>query len=287
MKKIYSLFSLFLCLALLVLPASAVPLRLVDEADLLTDEEYSALLDRLDAISLKHGADVAIYTLPSLGGHDITVWADTVYDSEGYGQGSDYSGIIFVISMDEREWAISTCGEAIDIFTDRRQQNMTDAMIGDLSAGNYADAFYTYAGYCEDLLEAGVPTYEDDEFTYIGFEDDYAVVSPGYTTGDTFSVGECLIAAIIIGLIAAAIYTFILVNQLKSVAPAKNATIYTRPDSFNLTRKQEVFLYKNVSRVRRQQNNGASGSSRSSGGSRSSTHRSSSGRSHGGSRGRF
>ncbi len=286
MKKIYALLTLFLCLTLLSLPVSAAPLRLVDEADLLTDEEHSALLDRLDAISLAHGADVAIYTLPSLNGHDITVWADTVYESEGYGQGSDYSGIIFVISMAEREWAISTCGEAIDIFTDQRQKNMTDVMIGDLSAGNYADAFYTYAGYCEDFLEAGVPTYEADDFTYIGFEDVNEVISPGYADGASFSIGGCLIAGVVSGAIVAAIYIFALTNQLKSVAPAKHAASYARPGSFNLTRNQEVFLYKNVSRVRRQQNNGTSGTSRSSG-SRSSTHRSSSGRSHGGSRGRF
>ncbi len=292
MKKLSVLFTLLICLAVLAIPVSATPLRLVDEADLLTAEEHAALLDELDAISLAHGADVVIYTLPLLNGHDITVWADTVYDSEGYGQGADYSGILFVISMAEREWAISTCGEAIDIFTDRRQQNMTDVMVPDLSAGNYADAFHTLAGYCADLLEAGVPTYDEDDFTYIGFDDiddPVDIVTPGYTTGDTFSVVECIGISLIVGVIVAAIYTAVLKAQLKSVAPAKNAATYTRAGSFNLTQSREVFLYKNVTRRARQQNNGSSASSRSraSGSSRSTTHRSSSGRSHGGSRGRF
>lgn len=288
MKKLTALLTALLILAVLVLPVSAVPLRLVDDADLLTPEEYSVLLDELDAVSLAYGADVVIYTLPSLEGHDITVWADTVYDAEGYGQGDDYAGILFVISMAEREWAISTCGEAIDIFTDSRQENMTNAMLGDLSAGHYAAAFHTFAGYCADLLEAGVPTYEEDDFTYIGFGEleTGEVISPGFSSERGLSPLEAIFFSLVIGLIVALIYTSILKGQLKSVAPAKNAANYTRDGSFNLTQSNEVFLYKNLSRVRRQQNTGSSGTSRS-GSSRSSTHRSSSGRSHGGSRGRF
>ena len=86
--------------------------------------------------------------------------------------------------------------------------------------------------------------------------------------------------SLVIGLIAAVIYTAILKGQLKSVAPAKAAQNYICADSFKLTDSRDVFLYRNVTRQPRQQNNGSSGGG-------STTHRSSSGRSHGGSRGRF
>ncbi len=41
--------------------------------------------------------------------------------------------------------------------------------------------------------------------------------------------------------------------QLKSVRKAKSAANYVRPGSMNLTGKQDLFLYSNVNRVKRNQ----------------------------------
>lgn len=69
--------------------------------------------------------------------------------------------------------------------------------------------------------------------------------------------------------------------QLKSVRKEKSAANYVRPGSMNLTGKQDLFLYSNVNRVKRETK------SSSSGGGGSSTHRSSSGTTHGGGGGKF
>ena len=159
MKKILSLLMLALILACILLPCAAEPAlpRLVDEADLLSDAEYDALLAELDQISAYHQCDVVIVTLSTLNGRDITAYADNFFDENGYGQGADGDGILFLISMAEREWAISTCGAAIGIFTDQRQAAITDALLDDLSAGRYGEAFLTFAAECEDYLYAGIP----------------------------------------------------------------------------------------------------------------------------------
>ena len=53
-------------------------------------------------------------------------YADDFFDYNDYGMGEDKSGILFLITMSERKWCISTHGEAIQIFTDAGQEYMTD-----------------------------------------------------------------------------------------------------------------------------------------------------------------
>ena len=273
MKKIISLLmlALFLCLVLLPSAAESTLPRLIDDADLLNETEYNALLAELDKISTYHQCDVVVVTLNALNGRDITVFADNFFDENGYGQGAGFDGILFVISMAEREWAISTCGTAIQIFTDQRQSIMMDAVLEKLSSGRYGDAFSAFAAECDNYLYLGIPEYP----VYSYPSGDY----PVYAEEDEISLPSVLLISLGIGLVAALIYTSILKGQLKSVAPAKSAQNYICADSFKLTDSRDVFLYRNVTRQPRQQNNGTSGGSV--------THRASSGRSHGGSRGRF
>ena len=70
-KIITIIVSLIFCMTL-ALPAAAMdggehPPRLVDEAELLTGDEESSLVDKLDAVSDKWQCDVTIVTVDSLG----------------------------------------------------------------------------------------------------------------------------------------------------------------------------------------------------------------------------
>lgn len=257
MKRYVTLLAILLCTVLLLLPCTAAPApRLIDGAGLLNESEYASLLYKLDEISVRQGCDVVICTLPSLNGTDAVVYADDFYDRTGFGQGADHSGILLLISMAEREWVISTCGQAIPIFTDYRQTQISNAILDDLSSGDYYGAFSTFAEECDWYITQGPPTGDEDDFTYF----------------------DCLMVGLLVGVIAAFLYTAVLKGQLKSVRPAQNAANYTREGSFQLTESNDVFLYRNVHRRLREQNSSSGGST---------VHRSSSGRVHGGSRGRF
>ena len=140
-KKIWGCLLSLLCIFMLVLPVmasespetdsevsavtseeSAVPTEnpaipeerqkplLVDDAGLLTEEESSALLNKLEDISQKYENEVGIVTVNSLGGKTAEAYADDYYDYNGYGYGENDDGLLLLISMGEREWAISTYG---------------------------------------------------------------------------------------------------------------------------------------------------------------------------------
>ncbi len=279
MKKIIIFLALLLTLSLFVFPAAAEPTlpRLIDEADLLTREEYASLLARLDEISERQACDIIIVTVESLGGVDSYTYADDLYDSSGFGCGESADGILLLIDMERREWTFSIAGKAMAIFTEARQADIIDRIIDDLGSGAYGDAFHDYADLCDKYITEGIPAYS--HYPDVDYGYDYDV---DYDTGSSFSFGSILIA-LGIGLLGGFLYTASLKAQLKSVAPAASAENYTKKDSFYLTDSRDVFLYRNVSRRPRQQNNGG-GASRSSGGG---VRMGSSGRSHSGSRGRF
>ena len=74
------------------------------------------------------------------------------------------------------------------------------------------------------------------------------------------------------------VYVCNLKSKLKSVGYSKSATSYVAPGSFKLADSRDIYLYSTVSKTARPKDTGSSSGYR--GGS--STHRSSSGHSHGG-----
>lgn len=235
MKKLIFIFALLLALAL---PVFASGDLLVDGADILTSREEEKLLDRLEQVSDQYDMDVVIVTTDGIGYNYIRDYADDYYDYNGY---SD-DGVLLLVDMESRQWWITGTGEGADIFTSSVIDEIGDEIEPYLSEGDYAQAFEAYIDGCVYYIE------------------------------DPFEVGSTLLVCLIIGLVAALIVTGIFRAQLRSVRRKAEARDYLVPGSMVVTQAYEMFLYSNISRIRRQQN---------------STHRSSSGRSHSGGGGRF
>lgn len=238
--------------------------RLVDNADLLSGAEETALLAELDEISLRQGSDVVIITVDSIDPSytSISSYADDVFDYNGFGLGEDRSGILLLLSMDTREWAISTRGSAITAFTDAGQEYIIGQIKSDLSDESYAAAFTKFAELSDEFMTQ-------------------AATGTPYDTGNlpkTPLSAMWIFIALGVGLAAAFIITAIMKSGHKSVRMQAAADNYIRDDSMNLIDKQDIFLYKRVDEYRREKNDSSGGSS---------THESSSGAEHGGSSGTF
>ena len=153
-KKIWHGLSVFLCLFILMLPAkaSSIPAErqkplLVDDAGLLTTEESTALLEKLEEISQRQQNEVAIVTVNSLDGKTAQAYADDYYDYNGYGYGENDDGILLLISMGERKWAISTYGYChLTAFTDAGISYISNEFQMKLSSGKYAQGIPELSG---------------------------------------------------------------------------------------------------------------------------------------------
>ena len=226
----------------------------VDNAELLSGSEEDALIEKLDEIGNKHYCEIAIVTVLSTGGKSHRAYADDFYNYNGYGYGSNDDGLLFLLDMGKGEMYITTHGTGEMAVTDEGREDLFDKVQGDIKRGDYYDAFTEYIDIVDEyytLYEQGTP---------------YGPVS-------SFSIGLFnFLIAIVVAVIVALIGTGTMKAKLKTVRSKPAASDYVRRDSLNITASNDIYLYRNVSRVRVQ-------SSSSSGGG---SHRSSSGRSHGG-----
>lgn len=267
-KLIKMLLPAFICLFCMSVPVSAEAVEfdftypyVVDSANLISNDKQ--LSNRLENIGKKYYVDIVVVTVDSLDGKSATAYADDFYDYNGY---SD-DGILFLISMEYRDWAISTKGYGIKAFTDYGCDYIFDCMSGELSENDFESAFNIFADQCEKFLaqaEKGKPFDINNKVRTSGF----------YSMLITISV--------IIGLIAALIVTLIMKGQLKSVRFQHNADSYIENNSVRISQSNDIFLYKTLNKTKI---GSSSGSSSSGGGSH--THISSSGSSHGGRSGKF
>ena len=261
-KKITAMiFALILCLCA-VTPAFAANSdgfvgecnRLNDAANLLTDSEEAELLAKLDEISLRQQMDVTVATVTNLGNcNTATECADEVYEFSSFGYGQSKDGLMLLISAEERDWAISTCGYGITAFTDAGIEYIGKQMKSDLSDGNYASAFNTYADLCDEFITQA-------------------------RSGSPYDKGSLPRESLSIIWLPISVVIGSMKGKLKSVQSQAAANSYMKKDSHNVTESADLFLYHNMTRTEKKKESSSEGSS---------THTSSSGTTHGGGSGKF
>ncbi|MGN0463190.1 MAG: TPM domain-containing protein [Acutalibacteraceae bacterium] len=264
------LLALIICLTAVIpsFAAGSMP-RLVDNADLLTDSEESALLTKLDEISERQQADIVVVTVNTLDGKTPMDYADDFYDYNGYGFGENKDGVLLLISMEDRDWWMSTTGYGITAVTDAGIEYISEKFLSDLSEGDYEAAFTTYAELCDDF------------FTQAKTGEPY---DTGHMPKEPFNLAWNLFVALAIGIALAAIITNRMKSKLKTVKYQPAANNYVKANSMNVTESRDMFLYTHVDRREKPQETSSSGGSTTRG---STTHTSSSGSTHGGGGGKF
>lgn len=245
-KRIFTLaFVLVLCLVLTVptFAASAADLdsRVIDIAGLLTSSEEQRLEQQLDEIGNEYNAYLSIVTLKNSHSYDIEQYTEDLFFRDSFGRGETEDGILLVIDMSSREWAIFANGICEEAISNSDIDDIGDEMTPDLTDGNYAEAFEIFAEECQDYL------YRHTHFNWLLW----------------------IVIALVVGLIVALIVILILRGQLKSVRYRAAASDYIKPGSMQVTLSRDMFLYRTVSR--RPKPKSTSGGSGFSGGSRGSS----------------
>lgn len=251
MRRIFILLTAVMLLFPSFAFASSIAVNPVsDRADLLTDSEECELAKRLEGIRGEYGHDTAVVTVPGLGGMSAQECADDFYDYNGYGIGSDASGILLLISAEPRQYHVTTTGRCIDIFNDAAIDYICDDVESELSNDRYFEGCMAFADDCETIIS-------------------------GYVSGERFeppkSVGM-LIVMLGAALVIAVIITAAAKASMKNARCAVNADIYARGHKVDLIGSRDVYLYSDVVKtpIPKQTGGGSTG------------HISSSGRMHGG-----
>lgn len=272
-KKITGSIISFLTLALLVampLCVQAEPTQNVyDDAALLSETEAAALSEKIDALEEQTGWVIFAVSTEDALGKSARAYADDFFDMN---TAEDASGVVFLIDMDNREIWISTCGDAIRYLTDRKLESMLDNSYAYVSEGEYDSCFDSMIEDAEYYYGSGI---EEGQYNY---DVETGAVSRHYGISP-MEAGAALLAAV-----GAAVIFFIVIVGKYRLKLNTNQYDFRSYGKLNLTNRVDHLV--NVTHTQRRiQSSNGNGGSRSSG--RSSTHHSSSGRSHGGSGRKF
>lgn len=292
MKKLISLFTALSLTLLLSLSAFAVESDyLIDNADLLTEDEEVMLLSQIEEVINNNGVDVIIHTTPDTDGKAVYEYADDFYDNGGYSS----DGLIFVISMAERDYYTSTCGNLVDNLPDYTIDSLCGPVVPYLSDGEYYEAFSLYLEQIDNYLSGdwyiSGGSYDDsfdDYYSDSYYDDNYYYEDDYYYSGSSSSFSSNVltreIILIVIAVIIAVIITSILKSKMNTAVKKHDADDYVVPGSFSLDLKRDLFIGSSVTKrpLPKNNNNGSRP-----GGGGGGVRMSSGGVRHGGSGGKF
>jgi uncharacterized protein len=212
---------------------------ITDYADLFSVEEEELLKSGIENIRNKYGFDVAILTVNSTNGENIVTFAEDYFVDNNLGIGPTSNGLVYVINMGDRAFRLVTSGEiGQQSFTDYGINSLNDKIAAELTSGDYYQAMNI-------LL--------DTTKVYIESADSGSVVDKPF-----FDLQSILIS-IGVALVIALISLIVSIKRMNNARIKTLATNYIKPGSFNLTRSRDTYLYRNLSRTKRQKNKSRSG----------------------------
>ncbi len=245
--------------------------RLIDEDQLLTEEEREILRGRIDEASDRNGIDIVILTTESLDGESSEAYADDYYDENGYSE----DGILLLVAMEEREYAISTKGTPMYVFTQNALRNIEDDFLPYLSDGYYYEAFDSFISDVDSYYAQ----HKNDDFSQYENQG-----NEGYVDGDREESKPSIFRFFPISAILGIVFSFFSTGQKKAALTSVDKQTYASNYVINenMTKRNDVFLYHTVTRNRKPKDRNRDHDGGFSGG-----HVSSSGSTHGGSHGHF
>ena len=268
-----------LCAALYMLVISCAPFAfalddnddyIFDEAGLLSNEDRGELESMAEQIAAEYDFGAYVIITPDYlvyGEDDIENCAAKFYQENNFGIGAARDGLLLLLSIGGRDYALYAYGYGNTAFTDSGKFSLADEFfLDDFRENDFYQGFADYLNGVESYLEqarAGQPV---DDYGASGYRGDSGRQLTVWNIL-TFTALPCFISGLI---------CFGMKSRMKTVRKASSAGSYIPPGGFRLRVRDDMFTHTTESRVKIQKeehHNGHSGGGttiRSDGGSSSS-----------------
>lgn len=201
---------------------------LMDYENLLTAQEQDNLMREMERISAKMGYSVGFVSY-SMGSQ---------HDSWHAENGEDY--IILAVNMNSRRMDLNVGGTAFYAMDDYEKDRILDVVAPQFSVDNYGEGISYFLSMTESVITGVTTEAENARLKEEKLEESIPLM--------LLSVG--------ISFLVAGGITFSFVKSMNNVREQKNARQYQ--GKRYITKDQEIFLYRNVTSIRRQENTGRS-----------------------------
>lgn len=258
MKKLFSL-ALILLLSLSARVFAYDYSILYDEADLLEEEDAELLWDMMESVGSEYDMGIYIYILKDFtdfGYSNIEDFSEVLYRSEELGIDEEDTGLMLVMSMEDRDFDICAHGtKAHYTFTDYGKKLLQEDFIPYFKKNDWIGGFKAYVEGVKLELYSGaqgepVDTYGNSKSSNYG---EYREVDAMDT------ILPCLLIGLAFGFIVALITVLVFRSQMKTVRLAKDAGYYVDENAVNITKRSDMFTHRDVSRHKIQTSSNSSG----------------------------
>ena len=128
-----------------------------DLTDQLSFDEWAKLEARAEEISLRHGCGVYVAFVEDFtkyyGGNDVYKTTYQLYHSNELGMGENRDGIIILLSMDDRDYAMFVYGKNAEYaFNKYGQEQLEDAFLGYFGDNDWYGGASHYLDTCDEYL---------------------------------------------------------------------------------------------------------------------------------------
>lgn len=238
-KKVILSLLLALCLVLslggvaLASGEMAVP-HVTDTAGLLTQEEVMALEAQAEQIAENYSCAPYILVVEDFRDYedtnDIFEAGMNLYERWDLGYGPEKNGLLLMLSMAERDYALASYGSVTHrAFTDYGQDYLSDQFLDNFRQGDWAGGFQDYLDTSAWLLEQaknGTP-----------YDVNTAPEEPSFN-----------FLIILIPLVLALVVCLILTGQMKTAKRKTEARDYMVQGSTDMRIVQDIFTHRTVTR---------------------------------------
>ena len=253
-KRIISLFVtliLFISLCVPVLAAGFEEAELyfvTDDVGVLSDPEWEQLEQQAEDISVQYQCGVYVILVDDFTNYtyDDTVYeaAKTFYQDYTLGYGTQRDGILLLLSMEDRDYALVADGYGNTAFTDYGKDKLSDVFLDDFKDDDWYGGLSDYLEKCESMLKSA-------------------------RAGNPLDVGSnpmIRIAGIGISLLIGCGLALLLCwllkeRQMKSVAVKAEAGAYLSGGSVNITNRQDQFTHTTQIRTKIEKKSSGGGTS--------------------------
>ena len=246
-------------------PAVDASEKVYDFADLFTDSEEQSLYEEITKYIDKYKMDLAVVTISSNVKSSAEEYADDFYDYNDFGINSSKDGVLFLIDMDTRNIHMTTTGQAIKMYDDKRVDDALYLVYQHMTDQEYYLGTTKFINKISSDMDSGVPSSNKN-----------MVIDKDGNVHMIKRVNYLFIT--VLSFVIATIVIAILIAKNKLVRKATTAEEYLVKDSVKINNDGTTLISSNTVKHRIEHDSG--GGSSSSGGS--SFHSGSSGSSHGG-----
>lgn len=216
-----------------------------DLSDLLSYKEWQELEARAKTFTERHHCGIYLVLVDDYteyGDEGVYLTTAQLYYHSGLGYGEGRDGIIVLLSMAERDYAMFVCGTYAEYaFNEYGQEELEGYFLGDFGRDDWADGISHYLDACHEFLtkaEAGEPVRESIWPT--------AVLMLGLS---------CVVAGVV---------CFLFLRRMKTVRPKSKADVYITAGGLHLTAQRDQYERTVTTRTKIQkESSSGSGSTRS------------------------